>query len=86
MIPTSGKNLPYDPDIEYPLALAPVYTLPPEPDTNSNTRPESVKVVVATTLLLSVNLISRLPLPLKCRDKVPGSNFSLYLALSTAIT
>ena len=48
--PISGSNLPNDPELpEYPLVSRPVYTVPAEPDTNSNTLPASVNVVVVTT-------------------------------------
>ena len=43
IIPTSGKNLPYDPELGVkPVVVNPVNALPFDPDTISYTLPESV--------------------------------------------
>ena len=59
IIPTSGKNLPYDPEGVCPAVTPPVTAvvtaLPFVPLTISKTLPASEKVVVVTSFELSVN-------------------------------
>ena len=77
----SGKNKPYDPDPgAYPEFAA--IALPSEPDTIWNTLFEPIKVWTLTSFELSVNS-NKPPEPDNFILKVPGNNFSLYLALST---
>ena len=70
-------------------------TFPNEPETSSYTLPASVKVTVLLTKLLSVSVreVIEEPAPVDnllpewatTKSKVPGSSFSLYLALSIEI-
>jgi len=89
IIPTSGKNLPYEPELDvYPVEAIDVFTTPRDPDTSSYTLPESVKVTVDLVLLSSVKVNPAAEDPDRLRSKVsvPGRSFSLYLALSIEIT
>ena len=82
IVPISGKYKPYEPElVTYPVEPT---ELPFEPEIIWNTLLDPKKVATDCTPELSVK-VTFPPDPEILKLKVPGNNFSLYLALSTEI-